>query len=451
MNDTFCALATPPGTSALAVIRVCGAAVPDLIRSVFARTAPEKDFRRALVGKYRSINGQVIDETVFTYFPAKNSYTGRDLLEISCHGNPFLVEQILADLQERGCRMAEPGEFTRTAFLEGRMDLSQAEAVADLIAARSAAAVAAAHRQLAGGLGEEVEECVQKILTSRAQVEAFIDFPEEDLPEENEAGPIASLSATLERLDGMLATGRQRELLHRGIRTVILGAVNAGKSSLLNRLLGEERAIVSNTAGTTRDYLRDTFPLGPYCIQIFDTAGYRESTDSIELEGLKKTEKVVGMADFFLVVVDGTAPSPTLPNELLTRLSPENSLVVFNKSDCEDFRENRNFLPALPRVALSAKTNQGVTEFLEKWQSQIRAELLEGTESRVLYNRRHLGHLQACRDLLFRAREALMNKVSTEYVAPDLREALDELGAIVGRIDNEDMLDVLFGDFCIGK
>lgn len=449
--DTFYALATPPGTAALAVVRVSGPAVPELIRSIFRREPEEKDFRKAVLSFYRTLAGEKVDQVLFTHFPARSSYTGRELLEISAHGNPFLVEQILEDLGARGCRMAQPGEFTRTAFLEGRMDLSQAEAVADLIAARSAAALGAAHRQLAGGLGREIEDRVEEILTILAQVEAYIDFPEEDLPSEEEEGPIASLSATITRLDAMVATGRQRELLHRGIRTVLLGAVNAGKSSLLNQLLGEERAIVSETAGTTRDYLQDSLQLGPYCIQIFDTAGFRESTDVVEIEGLKRTEKVAGMADFYLLVLDGTAPSPTLPEDLLERLTVENCLLVFNKSDRDEFRVEDDFLPTLPRVSVSAKSGQGIRDFLEKWESQIRSELLEGAESRVLYNRRHLGHLKACSECLRRAQEALYAGVSTECVTPDLRDALADLGAIVGTIDNEDMLDVLFGSFCIGK
>lgn len=451
MSDTFYALATPPGTSALAVVRVCGADVPDLIESIFGAGAKSENSRKAILGKYHSEKGEIVDEVLFIYFSAGNSYTGRDLLEISCHGNPFLVEQILKDLGMRGCRMAEPGEFTRTAFLEGRMDLSQAEAVADLIAARSSAAVEAAHRQLAGGLGAEVEQRVEELLAIRAELEAFIDFPEEDLPQEDEEGPIASLASTMGRLDAMLGTGYQRELLHRGIRTVILGPVNAGKSSLLNRILGEDRAIVSEMEGTTRDYLQDVFQLGPYCIQLYDTAGYRESPEKIEIEGLKKTESLVGSADFFLLVLDGAAPSPTLPRGLLDRVAPDNTLLVFNKSDLPEASVDENFMPGFPRVKISASTGAGFGEFLGLWESRIHSELLEGAESRVLYNQRHMTHLRRCRDCLERAKGSLESGISSEYVAGDLREALNELGLIVGTIDNEDMLDVLFGEFCIGK
>ncbi|MFP4351303.1 MAG: tRNA uridine-5-carboxymethylaminomethyl(34) synthesis GTPase MnmE [Puniceicoccaceae bacterium] len=451
MNNTFHALATPPGTSALAVVRVCGPAVPDLVTGIFGAPPAPGDARRAKLGWYRDRDGKRIDQVLRIWFPPESSLTGRHTLEISTHGNPFLIDRVLEDLAGRGSRPAEPGEFTRTAFLEGRIDLSQAEAVGDLIAARSDAALEAAHRQLAGGLGAEVERRVEEILAIRAEVEAFIDFPEEDLPPEDEAGPLSALARTLAEIDRMIATGRQRELLHRGIRTVLVGEVNAGKSSILNRLLGERRAIVSETAGTTRDYLTDVFALGPYCIQIHDTAGFREVSDAIEREGLRQTERLVGGADFFLVVADGTAQPPTLPPALSGRLKPENALLLVNKSDAPGYSRHDTLLPALPRCEISALSGAGFPGFLDLWESRIRRELLEGAETRVLYNRRHLGCLRECREALERARTGLREGVSSECVAPDLRDALDALGAIVGTIDNEAMLDVLFGEFCIGK
>lgn len=451
MSDTFHALATPPGTAALAVIRVCGPMVPGIVEAVFGTPPSPADARRARLGAYRSRDGARVDQVLHSWFPAGASFTGRDTLEISCHGNPFLVDRILADLDARGSRPAEPGEFTRTAFLEGKIDLSQAEAVADLIAARGEAAVEAAHRQLAGGLGTEIEGVVSEILAILAQVEAYIDFPEEDLPPEDAEGPLASLAGTIARLDAMIATGRQRELLHRGIRTVIAGEVNAGKSSLLNRLLGEERVIVSDTAGTTRDTVGETFALGKFCIQIFDTAGFREAADAVEREGLRHAERASETADFHLLVVDGTRPSPALPPGLPGRLDPSNALVVRNKMDAPGFDPPADFAPGLPRVSVSAKTGEGFPEFLARWESLLEGELLAGAESRVLYNQRHIGFLRRCRAALERARGTLREGASPEYAAPDLREALDALGAIVGTVDNEAMLDVLFGEFCIGK
>ncbi len=451
MPDTFHALATPPGTSALAVIRVCGPDVPTLIEGIFGRSPTLSDSRRARFGKYRNRHGSILDEVLYTWFPADSAFTGRETLEISCHGNPLIVNLLERDLRERGSRPAEPGEFTRTAFLEGKIDLSQAEAVGDLIAARSDAALQSAHRQLAGGLGEEIDARVAEILAILAHLEAFIDFPEEDLPPEDRDGPLASLARTLQELDRMISTGDQRELLHRGIRTVIVGEVNAGKSSLLNRLLGEDRVIVSAEAGTTRDTIGETFALGKYCIQIYDTAGFREASDAIEKEGIRHTEKVYGAADFHLVVLDGTLPSPALPEPLLRRLTPQNALVVVNKSDRPSFQPHEDFHPELPRALLSAKTGSGMPEFLRLWENRIGRDLLAGADERILYNQRHIGFLRDCRRSLQNALARLKDGVETEYVTPDLRDALEALGSVVGTVDNEAMLDVLFGEFCIGK
>ncbi len=451
MSDTFHALATPPGTAALAVIRVCGPGVPVLVREIFGTLPSPTTARMARLGVYRDLAGKHVDQVLHTWFPPTSSFTGRDTLEISGHGNPFLVEQILSDLQARGSRPAEPGEFTRTAYLEGRIDLSQAEAVADLIAARSEAAVHAAHRQLAGGLGTEIEARVAEILDVLARLEAHIDFPEEDLPPEDQEGPPADLKDIVTRLNAMIATGRQRELLHRGIRTVILGEVNAGKSSLLNRLLGEERVIVSDTAGTTRDTVGEVFSLGPYCIHIYDTAGFRETPDAIEREGLRHTERAWTTADFHLLVLDGNRPSPTLPTPLLERLHPDNTLIVANKADLPSFHPPEKFLHGFPQVKVSAKTGTGFAGLLRIWERLLKDGLLDGGESRVLYNQRHIGFLRQCRTSLDRAREVLGNGTSVECAIPDIRDALESLGAIVGTVDNEAMLDVLFREFCIGK
>jgi len=450
-TDTFHALATPSGTSALAVIRVTGPGVRKIVREALRRDPLPVDDRRAVLGRYDSLSGDRIDQVIYTFYPGQASYTGRDLLEISSHGNMFLVEQILADLQSRGSRLAEPGEFTRTAFLEGKMDLSQAEAVGDLIAAKSTAAAEAARLQLEGGLGEEIDEVVQQVLALQAHIEAFIDFPEEDLPAETAEGPLRSMDRIIARLDEMIATGHPREILERGVRCGLLGAVNAGKSSLLNRLLGENRAIVSETPGTTRDYLQGSMQIGPYCIQIYDTAGYRDTVDPIEEAGLQRTDEVAVRMDLLVLVIDGTAPSPALPDSLTSRLTEFNALLVLNKSDLAGFSPDPDFLPSLSRVEVSARTGEGVPAFRKTLESMIRIEILQSVESRILYNRRHIGHLTDCRTALLRARLIVEERASTEYAAQDVRDALNALGAIVGTIDNEAMLDVLFGDFCIGK
>ena len=453
MTDTFAAPATPPGESALAVVRACGPLVPRLLREALGLEPTPDRARRARTAWYRDLAGGIVDQVVALHYPANRSPLGRELLELSLHGNPLLVDRILADLAARGCRPAEPGEFTRTAYLEGRLDLSQAEAVADLIRARSEAALRQSRQQLAGGLGREVQERVDELLALLAELEAYLDFPEEDLPPETTARTIARCEHSLAALRAMIRTGEQRELLHRGIRTVLLGPVNAGKSRLLNRILGAERALVSAEAGTTRDYLQEPFALGPYPVQIYDTAGFREEGGALEAAGRERARELAATADFLLLVTDGTLPAPTDWEALLPAPpDPGRALLIRNKADLPAFGPDReDELPGVPRVALSAETGAGFDAFLRTWEDQLRGGLLADAESRVLYNRRHILHLQHSLASLERAREALGDALSPEWIVPEVRAALDELGAIVGHVDNEDMLDVLFGEFCIGK
>jgi tRNA modification GTPase len=453
MADTFAAPATPAGESALAVVRACGPLVPRLLAEALGLPPAPEHARRARTSWYRDLAGETLDQVVAVHYPADRSPLGRELLELSLHGNPLLVDRILADLAARGCRPAEPGEFTRTAYLEGRLDLSQAEAVGDLIRARSEAALRQSRQQLAGGLGREVQERVDELLQLLAELEAYLDFPEEDLPPEAAARPAALVERTSTALRAMIRTGDQRELLHRGIRTVLVGPVNAGKSRLLNRILGTERALVSAEAGTTRDYLQEPFALGPYPIQIYDTAGFREEGGALEAAGRDRARALAAAADFLLLVTDGTLPElPAWERLLPGPPDPERTLLLRNKVDRPDFRPAReDELPGIPRVDLSAETGAGFDAFLRAWEAQLGEGILADAESRVLYNRRHLLHLQNGLASLERAREGLAERRSPEWIIPEIRTALDELGAIVGRVDNEAMLDVLFGEFCIGK
>ena len=329
-NDTIAALATPVGTAAIAVVRVTGGDSAKMAAEIFRETPLPRVARHS---DYLDRSGVLIDDVLFTFFQGPHSYTGEDSLEISCHGNPFIAQKILEDLYARGCRPAEPGEFTQRAFLNGRMDLSQAEAVMDLIHARSDRALSAANQQLRGALGRRMSELVSGLLDVLARIEAYIDFPEEDLPAEDcdaVARDLERISAGAERL---LATSHYGELLRDGIKTVLVGAPNVGKSSLLNRLVGRDRALVSPEPGTTRDFIEERVVVGPHWLRVIDTAGLSQSPTPLEARGIEKTLECAAEADLLIVVLDPTA-APWVPPERLAGLFIKDAiLMVVNKMD----------------------------------------------------------------------------------------------------------------------
>jgi tRNA modification GTPase len=446
--DTIAALATPVGTSALALVRASGPRCAALVAEIFGG-APLP--RQAVHGDYRSRSGPVVDDVVFTFFAAPRSYTGEDLLEISAHGNPFIVQTLLEDLCARGCRPAEPGEFTKRAFLNGRMDLSQAEAVADLIAARSERALAAANLQLRGALGRRVQDLTDRLVDLLARVEAFIDFPDEDLPPEDRATLAAGLAGLQADVSRVLATDRYGQVLRAGVKTVILGEPNAGKSSLLNRLLGRERALVSAEPGTTRDYLEEPVALGPHCIRLIDTAGLSTSPTPLERRGMAQTLARAAEADLLLLVLDATRPAPLLMPEIAALLTPATALVVVNKIDLPVSTAGPALPHGLPVIRMSALTGDGVDELVAAIVRHAESFRQEQGEDLVAINARHATALRHATEHLRAAIEKISGNGPPELLASDLRAVLDAFGEIAGRIDNERVLDRIFTQFCIGK
>jgi len=445
--DTIAALATPAGTSALAVVRTSGPLSAPVAQAIFGAPSRPGQTRR---GDYSDRAGALVDDVLHSFFQAPNSYTGEDLLEISCHGNPFIVQRILEDLYARGCRPAEPGEYTRRAFLNGRMDLSQAEAVVDLIHAHSDRALAAANRQLRGVLGEHLMKLTARLVDLLARVEAHIDFPDEDLPPERRDDLRTALERLLADTEHLLATRHYGAILRDGIKTVILGEPNSGKSSLLNRLVGHERALVSAEPGTTRDYLEERLTLGSHCIRLIDTAGINGSPTPLEELGMRQTVKRAAEADLILLVVDVTRPPPSLPDDIRGRLTAANSLVVANKID---LRPAGNFAPPehLPAVRVSALTGAGCDGLVAAIVRHAESFRGEQNEELIAINARHAHALSQAIDRLKAAIAGIGAAAPAELLASDLRYALDCLGEISGRIDNEQVLDRLFATFCIGK
>lgn len=446
-NDKIAALATPVGTAAIAIVRASGSGVAALTRAIFGEVPPARIVTRA---DYRDANGTLVDDVVFTFFAAPNSYTGEDTVEISGHGNPYIAQRILEDLFARGCRPAEAGEFTKRAFLNGRMDLSQAEAVMDLIHARSERALAAANQQLRGSLGRHMQGLIERLVAVLAQIEAYIDFPEEDLPAENRQDVLRALDELLQSTRRLIATSHYGSVLREGIRTVIVGEPNAGKSSLLNRLVGRERALVSAEPGTTRDYLEEGVVIGSHFLRLVDTAGLNPCATSLEERGIQKTFEQAAQADLFLWVIDSTVARPSLPRALTDAMTPANTIAVYNKSDLPYPVSNVADV-SFPAVNVSALRGDGfdnlggaIQRIAESFRAQIGDEL-------IALNARHACALESAVEGLNEARLLVEQNKPIELISNYLRTSLDSYGEIAGRVDNERILDQLFSRFCIGK
>ena len=449
-SDTVVALSTPAGESAIAVIRLSGPACPDLSAQILGRATSLRP-RFAHFGNYTDVNGSIIDDCVFTYFEQGKSFTGEAMLEIAPHGNPLIVQKIMADLFERGCRPAEPGEFTRTAFLNGKMDLSQAEAVSDLIRARSDRSIEVAQRQLHGSVGRKMSDLTERLLSVMAHLEAYIDFPEEDLPNEDQAGPALELRRLIVEVSELIETQRYTSLLHEGIKTLIVGEPNVGKSSLINALTGSDRSIVSDLPGTTRDYVSAFLMVGPWRIEILDTAGLHEAGDEIEQIGINHTIEQAETADFFLLVLDASSPSPALPQSLLDRMTSANTIVIENKIDLPDASEHAEFLPCYQHARVSLQAHEGVQAFRDMWADSIDLGVQQPSSDGVVVNARHASALSEAREALEMAAQKMRDDDLSELIASDLRDAVESIGKVVGKVDNERMLDSLFQQFCIGK
>jgi len=449
LNDTIAALSTPAGTAALAVIRISG---PDTLRltAEVGGGAPLPRLARRV--SYRSRTGERLDDVVATCFHGPHSYTGEDTLEISCHGNPFIAQQILEDLLARGCRAAGPGEFTQRAFLNGRMDLSQAEAVMDVIHARSERALRAANQQLRGALGKRMNGLVEALLGVLARVEAYIDFPDEDLPREDRDWVRGELDRLALETDRLLATSHYGELLRDGIKTVIVGEPNVGKSSLLNRLIGRDRALVSPEPGTTRDFLEERILVGPHCLRLIDTAGLNPTPAPLEKLGMEKTRECLAEADLVLLVLDASRDAANIGGQLSQLLTDKKTLIVLNKSDLS---ENEGCLDLCPDVSqvvrVSALTGDGLEGLVAAIVTRAEQFNVNLGGDVVAINARHAHALADAQASLINARTKLDQGEASELLASDLRVVLSAYGEITGKVDNERMLDHLFATFCIGK
>jgi tRNA modification GTPase len=441
-GDTIAAVATPPGRGGIGVVRVSGRAARDVAKGVVG-DLPQA--RHATLAAFRAADGALIDQGIALFFDAPHSYTGEDVLELQGHGGPVVMRDLLRRCVDLGARIAEPGEFTRRAFLNDRLDLAQAESVADLIDAASSEAARSAARSLAGDFSRRIGALVGELTDLRAHVEACIDFPEEEIDPADREAQQRKLAALRAALDRLLDEARQGAVLREGLTVVLVGRPNVGKSSLLNRLAGEDVAIVTPIAGTTRDYVRATIELEGVPIHLIDTAGLREARDEVERIGIERTWRAVEGAGAALFI---TSPDVPGAEASVTQRLPANlpRAYVHNKVDISGAHAGTERRGGEVHIGVSAKTGAGV-EALRSWLLETAGWKPHG-EGLFVARERHLIALERAKDGLLAATHASQ---AFEFMAEELRLAQVELGRITGQVTADDLLGQIFSRFCIGK
>ncbi|TXF87686.1 tRNA uridine-5-carboxymethylaminomethyl(34) synthesis GTPase MnmE [Neolewinella aurantiaca] len=465
MQETIVAIATPTGEGAIGIVRLSGRDCIALVDDFFpARTLVQSEARKAWFGIITDEEGRAIDEVVVTLYRAPASYTGEDSVEISCHGSPFILSRVVQLCLDAGARMAAPGEFSQRAFLNGKLDLSQAEAVADLIASQSAAAHRIALHQLRGGVSNEIKDLRQKLIDFASLIELELDFGEEDV-EFADRNQLRDLVEKIRaRITQLTTSFRLGNAIKLGITTVIAGRPNAGKSTLLNALLNEERAIVSHIPGTTRDTIEETLNIGGVTFRLVDTAGIREASDTIEAIGVERAIERVRTSQLLVYVFDVVETNPETLASDLDRLYREDLqlIVVANKMDLNPYTKYEQYFgddyagkwavdkeDFIPMVAKD-RANLGYL------QDRLLATATGGTagldqQQVVLSNARHYDALRRADEALVRVLDGLNVGISQDFVAMDIRQSLRELGEITGEITTDDLLGNIFSNFCIGK
>jgi len=456
--DTIAAIATPPGTGGIGIVRASG---PDAERIGLAlfrpRTAAHPfQTRRLTHGEIVCpATGRVLDEVLAVFMRAPHSYTGEDTLEIHCHGGPLILDEVLLAVLRAGARPAEPGEFTRRAFLNGRLDLAQAEAVQEMITARSPRGLDLALGNLRGDLSRRIGELRASILDILTLLEAEIDFQEEEgLEAAPREGLLDGLRDITARIEDLTATYGEGRMIREGARIVITGKANVGKSSLFNRLLGENRAIVTPHAGTTRDYIEGGAAIRGIPVRYVDTAGIRAAQDPAEQEGIERVWEQSASADVVVIVLDGSIPLTQEDRDIVAANRDRNIIVTINKSDLPAVLGEASLpgeLAGREIFRVSAKTGEGLAAFRDGVHAAIRRAAGPGQSDAVLTTLRHKIALERAFACLRKAEQGLSGGLSPEFAALDLREALDALGEVTGQTVSEEVLDRIFAAFCIGK
>ena len=461
MTDIITAISTPPGMGAIAVIRLSGEGCIALVDKIFKSPAGKKLSAQkpntVHFGQIVYLN-EVVDEVLVTLFRAPHSFTGEESVEISCHGSVYIQQKIVEALLTHGARLADAGEFTRRAFKNGKFDLSQAEAVADLIASSSRAAHKVALNQMRGGFADKLAELRDKLLQFVSLIELELDFSEEDVEFANRE-TLYELTEEIEtKIDKLAGSFQLGNAIKNGIPVAIIGETNAGKSTLLNLLLNEEKAIVSDIHGTTRDVIEDTVNIGGVTFRFIDTAGIRHTTDTIENLGIERTYRKIEQATIVLWMIDLTTPVEkitSLAASIVPKLEDKHVVLLFNKSDLlsdAELAEKRAILPNLKaeRLFISAKKQQNTDELVQLLLKAAHIPQI-GEGDVVVTNLRHYEALTRALDAIRRAKEGLQTGLTGDFISQDIRECMFYLGEITGQISTDEILGNIFSRFCIGK
>lgn len=450
-DDTIVALSTPPGVGAIGVIRLSGPKAISITGKIMPGINLETAATHTLHFGIVKDGDKVLDEAVVGLFKAPNSFTREDVTEISCHGSPYILQKVLQLIISKGARLAKPGEFTMKAFLNGRFDLSQAEAVSDLIASETEAAHQLAMNQMRGGFSDELKTLREELMHFASLIELELDFSEEDVEFANRAQLLALLDKIEKKISALCESFRLGNVLKNGVATVIAGRPNAGKSTLLNAMLNEERAIVSEIPGTTRDTIEETLIINGIAFRMTDTAGIRQATDIIEKKGVERTMQKIEQAAIVIYLFDAENMSlPEVMEDIKSLKKDESTpiLPVANKVDTGNYTDTFKTIDGL--IFISAKTGKGMAGL----KKQLYDKALQGrntNEGVILSNARHYEALQATLKNLQAAQTGIEKKLSGELVASDIRSALNHLGEITGEVTTDDLLGNIFGKFCIGK
>jgi tRNA modification GTPase len=446
-QELIAAIATPPGRGGVGIIRLSGSGVLDVAQQIIGKLPTP---RYAHFTDFKQADGQIIDSGLALYFPNPHSFTGEDVLELQGHGGPIIMDMLLKRILQCGARLARPGEFSERAFLNGKIDLAQAEAIADLIDASSEQAARSATRSLQGEFSQKINILVEALIQLRIYVEAAIDFPEEEIDFLSDGKVDHDLLAIESKLEQVLTTAKQGTLLKEGISLVIAGKPNAGKSSLLNCLSGRDSAIVTNVAGTTRDVLREHIQIDGLPLHIIDTAGLRETEDQIEKEGVRRAQQEIKKADVILLVVDSTSAEENLAETYQDILLQQKKIILaYNKIDIVSAKPLPNMPDNIEVIKLSAKSEQGIPELKQAIKQAV--SFNANQEDQFIARRRHLDALLRAQAFLAQGKIQLQENKAGELLAEDLLRTQQALSEITGEFSADDLLGKIFSSFCIGK